>query len=290
MPGPEFRSDAAQSKGRSPDYKNVFWSWYEPRNFGDWIGPFLFRKLLGEEPLFCAKSQHATTDCVFTCGSILRHLKYPDRVTVWGSGIISRTDTYARPKEVLAVRGPETRRSMLKLGYECPEVFGDPAVLLPLFIKRPPKVAGRIGIIPHFIEYADYKKRDWTDMAVIDVCRPVELVATDIASCEMTYSSSLHGVIVSHAFGVPSIWMESSVKLDGDDVKFHDYFASCGTSAAKREPLIYQGTAAADERLALMPSHEGLRRSLMQALPKDWHAIVRRRAAAYGGGGRRRNT
>lgn len=263
MSGQNFR----QVRGQ---HRNIFWSRYEPRNFGDWIGPYLFRRLLGEEPVFCAKNQHATTDCVFTCGSILRHLKHADRVTVWGSGIISRSDTYARPKEVLAVRGPETRQSMVSQGYSCPEIYGDPAVLLPMMIKTPAKQAGRVGIIPHFIEYADYQKQDWQGMDVIDVCRPVEVVATDIASCEMTYSSSLHGVIVSHTFGVPSIWMDSSKKLDGDDVKFHDYFASCGTSSVKRESLLHQGASVADEKLALLPLHDELRRGLIQAFPKDW--------------------
>ena len=72
--------------------RNLFWSWYEPKNFGDWIGPFLFERLSKTRPLYCSRSAQRRTSCLFTAGSIMRHISYPDRVTVWGSGIISRTD------------------------------------------------------------------------------------------------------------------------------------------------------------------------------------------------------
>lgn len=257
--------------------RNIFWSWYEPKNFGDWIGPYLFYRFTGKRPLYCASAIQPKTDCLFAVGSILRHLKHPDCVTVWGSGIISRNDTFARPKKVLAVRGPETREVMLKLGYSCPEVYGDPGVLLPLLIQAPPKKALQIGIIPHFIEYSEYTKVDWKDHKIIDVAKPVEEVALEIASCAMTYSSSLHGLIVSHAFGVPSIWMASSKPLDGDDVKFEDYFASCGVSVAKRNSLLQFSFCAADEALATQPSHDKLRHSLIQAFPKGWKILDDRR-------------
>lgn len=250
--------------------RNIFWSWYEPKNFGDWIGPYLLHRLAGKNPFYCPPDIQPKTDCLFAVGSILRHLKHPDCITVWGSGIISRSDTFARPKKVLAVRGPETREVMLKLGYSCPEIYGDPGVLLPLLIQAPPKQVGKIGIIPHFIEYAEYKEADWKNYKIINVARPVEEVASEIASCEMTYSSSLHGLIVSHAFGVPSVWMTSSKPLDGDDVKFEDYFASCGVSVAKRESLLQSSFCAADEALATLPSHDKLRHSLIQAFPKGW--------------------
>ena len=49
-----------------------------------------------------------------------------------------------------------------------------------------------------------------------------------ICSCEYTLSSSLHGVIVSHAYNIPSIWCKISDKLHGDNVKFYDYFSTVG--------------------------------------------------------------
>jgi hypothetical protein len=160
---------------------------------------------------------------------------------------------------------------MQQLGYECPPTYGDPGVLLPLFIPAPVKRSGKIGIIPHFFEFADYKKSEWKGAKIINVCRPVEAVASEIASCELTYSSSLHGLIVSHAFGVPSIWMASSRPLEGDDIKFEDYFAACDIAAIRRNSLLQMPpSTASDEALATTPAHDGQRRSLIQSLPEGW--------------------
>src|SRR5690606_5368238 len=51
---------------------------------------------------------------------------------VWGAGIIKRNE-HIRKAEFLAVRGPLTRGRILDLGYQCPEVYGDPAILLPFY-------------------------------------------------------------------------------------------------------------------------------------------------------------
>jgi hypothetical protein len=86
----------------------------------------------------------------------------------------------------------------------------------------------------------------------------------------LTYSSSLHGVIVSHAFGVPSIWMASSKPLHGDGVKFDDYFASCNAKAKMRASLLDKPPSPADEDLATLPLHDELRSALIGSLPRGW--------------------
>lgn len=245
----------------------LFWSWYEPRNFGDWIGPYLFEAITGLTPLFCPREKIARFGCIMTVGSVLRHLIGDDCVVVWGSGIISGGDMFKRPREVRAVRGPLTRRRMVDLGYECPEIYGDPAILMPLFFS-PERKARRhaIGVIPHFVDRHLFSER--SDCLIIDPTRSVDRVVEDIVSCELTISSSLHGLIVSHAYGIPSVWVRPVNRIDGDDSKFRDYFLSVGLDPS---PLTYrayeEGRGAALGRSATLPSHRPLIEPLLHSCP-----------------------
>lgn len=247
--------------------KLLFWSWYEPRNFGDWIGPYLYEAATGSPPLFCPRERISQFGCVMAVGSILRHLITDDRVIVWGSGIMSGSDAFKRPKKILAVRGPLTRRRVTALGYECPEVYGDPAILLPQCYK--PARSLRlypIGVIPHFVDRRLFCSRG--DLLVIDPTRPIDRVIEHIVSCKITFSSSLHGVIVSHAYGVPSVWIRSVNPIDGDDTKFRDYFQSVGLDP---QPVVLRSYESRDlaalESVATLPSHLPLLKPLANSCP-----------------------
>ena len=67
-------------------------------------------------------------------------------------------------------------------------------------------------------------------MLVINLLEPnVEIVLENFNSCEVTISSSLHGLIVSHTYNIPSLWYHLNDKpLYGDNIKFDDYFSSVG--------------------------------------------------------------
>lgn len=208
--------------------ERLFWSVYEPRNFGEWVGPYLYRAIAGREPTFARPSNRDLRTVYTAAGSILRHTA--ENCVVWGSGIISRSDAFPRPHRVLAVRGPHTRRRMHALGYECPAVYGDPAILLPHFYEPAGEVRRRLGVIPHFTDLDRARELfAGTDTPVIDVTQPVERVVDDIASCEAVASSSLHGIIVAHAYGVPASWVEFSDNLHGDGVKFADHYEGAGS-------------------------------------------------------------
>lgn len=212
--------------------EGIFWSKYEPKNFGDWIGPYLYVKITGREPFFQRTSRHFQT--IFSVGSILRKISSPNSAIVWGSGIISQKDLFLPPKEIIAVRGKYTREHCLKLGIPCPEVYGDPGILLPKFFEphgREKKYA--LGIIPHFRDFKicntifeNYRE----DFRVIDVTRPIETVISEINRCEACISSSLHGLIISHSYGIPCGWVKfvdgNNSNIDGDDIKYFDYFSA----------------------------------------------------------------
>ena len=57
-----------------------------------------------------------------------------------------------KPKKILSVRGPLTRKRLLELDYECPETYGDSGMILPYFYYPEIKKKYKLGIIPHYID------------------------------------------------------------------------------------------------------------------------------------------
>lgn len=201
-------------------------------NYGDLLGKYLVEKISGKKVVWCKPSVFSFYDffnpIYVTIGSILTHVN--KKCVVWGSGIISKE--YAiKEARFLAVRGPQTRNHLLKLGLEVPEVYGDPALLLPYYYQPKIEKDYAIGIIPH---YNDFKKvndfyTDKPNVLLIDLMtNDVESTTNRILKCEKIVSSSLHGIIVAHAYGIPAVWQKFSNDVFGDDIKYQDYFESVG--------------------------------------------------------------
>lgn len=166
---------------------------------------------------------------VIVCiGSVLQYCKM-HTIIVWGAGIINNS-TELRKCKIVAVRGFYTVQRLKELGYDTPKVVGDPAVLLPLVYPKTSKKKYFLGVIPHHIHYDDIVKKELNEnIIVINLLDPIELIISQINMCEQTISTSLHGLIVSHSYGIPSLWVSlenSKRKLVGDNVKFNDYFSS----------------------------------------------------------------
>lgn len=209
--------------------RNLFWACRDENNFGDLIGPYLFHKMTGKNPIYCQARFPTLAKTYFTVGSILHHVRRPDVAVVWGSGIIQRNSDFAKPARIHAVRGPHTRERCLSLGYDCPNVFGDPAILMPRYYKPQTHKRFEVGIVPHMVDYrriANTVKE--AEVSVIDVCQPVETVIEEINKCELIIASSLHGMILAHAYGIKAAYTKYSDHLKGDGVKFLDYLESFG--------------------------------------------------------------
>ena len=212
----------------------------KPGNLGDVLTPVLLERL-GYAPRWTPQIAAK----VLATGSIIRFARAGQ--TVWGSGAMRATDRPDPRARYLAVRGPLTRRAVLKAGGSCPEVYGDPALLLPELVNGPVPKVHDLGLVPHYVDRAIVAGLHPNEHR-IDVLRadPLEVVR-EIRQCRAVVSSSLHGVIVAHAFGIPAAWVRWSDKLSGDDTKFHDYAASVGWAAvpcpdlASAEPTLPSG-------------------------------------------------
>ena len=111
--------------------------------------------------------------------------------------------------------------------------YGDPALLLPLYYQ--PKTINKkfkLGIIPHVIDqqhpFVLNIRQNHPDVLIIDLgnYRKWTDVIDQICSCEQIASSSLHGLIVSDAYGIPNCWIELTGNISGGYFKFYDYASS----------------------------------------------------------------
>jgi hypothetical protein len=204
--------------------------WYTGQeNFGDWITPYLVKRITGREVTTMTDSAVAHGPAVLAAGSIMR-LCGPTTI-VWGSGIRDRDQHISAGKLVRSVRGPLTRQRVLDVGGECPPIYGDPALLLPRFYSPSTGPKYALGIIPHVSQYRRVRElfNNEADVAIVDLSTTdIEGVVDEIAACEYVVSSSLHGIIVSNAYGIPVRWIKFDNNIRGDDTKFYDHFASIG--------------------------------------------------------------
>lgn len=199
-------------------------------NYGDLLGKYLVEKISGKEVVWTKPRAFSFSDffspIYVTIGSILTHVN--SKCIVWGSGIVSREFPVKNAK-FLAVRGPQTRNHLLDLGYEVPEIYGDPAILLPRYYNPQIEKEYKLGIVPHYADFEavkDFYQNDGSILIIDLMTNNVETTTDQFLKCEKIVSSSLHGIIVAHAYGIPAVWQKFSNRIFGDDIKFRDYFES----------------------------------------------------------------
>ncbi len=181
---------------------------------------------------------------------------------VWGSGFLSdddalgllhwgkaRNECLRPPLKVLAVRGPLTREKLRCMGVPCPHVFGDPALLMPMFYAPPRRKEYQLGVVPHWTERglpAVQKLQREEGVKLIDTvfsrfscsdhARYFRFI-DDICSCERIVSSSLHGIVTADAYGIPANWIRLTHARDGEVFKYRDYFAAAGRARCEAIPV-----------------------------------------------------
>ena len=217
-------------------------------NFGDDLNLYLLsalskRKIVFYDYSIVCKLFHKKR--ILAIGSILGEW-IDNNCIIWGAG--SQLDCECAPHVnpiIKAVRGPKTRDWLIKSGMQCPETYGDPALLLPRIYKPNITTRNNIGIIPHILDenseelsiFLEHHK----NIKVISLkgYRKWKDVINELCSCQMIISSSLHGLILSDAYNIPNIWVKIKYSLGGKDYfKYNDYFASVGRTETQPIDII----------------------------------------------------
>lgn len=200
------------------------------RNWGDALNVSLIKHLSGKKIINSSEIYKTTGVKVYSViGSVLDNLSTPN-VHIWGSGILdSESRIIVPPKRVYAVRGPKTREHLLKHGISCPEIYGDPALLFPRFYNPQIDKKYELGIVPHLREKNTAELnvfRNMPGVCIVDVESGVRAFVDALKSCKHIASSSLHGLIAADAYNIPSVWIKLTDRLNGNGIKFIDYFTS----------------------------------------------------------------
>ena len=192
---------------------------------------------------------------------------------IWGAGLQSANDIpRQKPKKVCAVRGPLTAAALNENGIDAPSIFGDPVLLLPKYYDAKPEPKRyKVGIVAHRKDFHDPLVAKFTndpDILIINMRDCTNRIVDKIASCDGIISTSLHGVIVADAYGVPSAWGRVSERIPGGFFKYKDYYLSIGDP--QNEPDIYFGESTTKSDLISAPRRRTLNidlDSLYQACP-----------------------
>jgi pyruvyltransferase len=163
---------------------------------------------------------------LLTVGSILHFAKDGD--IIWGSGRNGRT---VKGKhrftnlDVRMVRGPLTHKFLREMGVHTPELYGDPGLLVghffPELYRRKSSKIHEVTVIPNMNDPLPLAR----GLKITKPTGPIMKVLDDISLSKMVISSSLHGIIVAEALGIPVRVLRSSTE---PDFKYEDYFRGTG--------------------------------------------------------------
>lgn len=202
----------------------VYW-WKGVPNFGDALTPALLRRFSRLE----AEYSPIRDAQLVSTGSVLEHIPPFWSGCIVGSGRLrenSRLSLGSGSPTVMAIRGPLSAR-----GIKGTFALGDPGLLADELVTVETKRYA-LGIVPHWsdTELATDPRFARYNPKIIDPRGdPLDVIRT-IGECRKIVASSLHGIIVADAFGIPRRF-EYTPRFDreGGTFKFRDYSASIRT-------------------------------------------------------------
>lgn len=222
--------------------------WEKGENFGDYLSKIIVGKIAKN---YGFSKMKESSNKILAVGSILHFARTDD--IIWGSGIngkIALDKLKFTNLDIKALRGPLTQEVLKKMNIHTPDIFGDPALLMPtLFpnLKYTP-IKNKITIIPNLNEYEECLKITPKTYNLISPLRHWTFVFKEILSSEIVYTSSLHGLIICEAFKVPVALFkpfggETMFKyedyLEGTNRKLNKVPQSFNTSLKQKDGIVF---------------------------------------------------
>lgn len=206
-------------KNKTIKIVKAFW-WDRHPNFGDLLTELILPHY-NIAPIIVAPEKAQ----LFAIGSVIEMSPEDFSGYFWTSGKMHGDRVTPRPQaKFLAARGTKTQAA---LGLPDSLPLGDGGLLISKVLPARPST-GKVGFIPHFTHHEASFTSELTDLlgedgVFIDVTQSPQKVAEEISSCTAVFSTSLHGVILADAYGVPTCWALPEPVLNGGDHKFYDY-------------------------------------------------------------------
>lgn len=208
-------------------YRPLHVFYFDIPNFGDAINPYLFGKVTGRTVVRCEKPSYK--EHVIGVGSIAN---WANRFSIIiGAGLADKNDKICNLSRISLLRGPISADIARTCGNKSNFFVGDPVLALPKISSFKRNKNCDIGIIPHYVDYDKTKalmENTNSSIRLIDIRLPLKEFMHEVLSCRNIISSSLHGMIVSDAYGIPNIKVKIGDSVLGDGTKFEDYFLSVG--------------------------------------------------------------
>jgi hypothetical protein len=231
-------------------------AWWDSKNFGDALNPYIFWAL-GTKVSYA----QANTADTLALGSVMERVFkgahtfketnfIQEPINIWGSGVhfesglhieqpnIELPEVFIRPTKFLAVRGKVSKKRVEDmLGYNLPNnlALGDPGLLMNRIIKGSKNKKYELGIIAHFHDksspFIQQIKNKIPNSTIIDVeSDPVNFIKR-LTQCKAIISTAMHPIIVADSYNIPNLWISTGNKKISS-YKWNDYYSVFNISQA----------------------------------------------------------
>lgn len=230
------------------------------KNVGDNISPKIV-EFVADKFNVDLNKEVSETKHLYAVGSIIT--AGAQDCTVWGSGLLNTTilnRLNKRKLDIRAVRGPLTRVILIDRGFSVPEVYGDPALLTPLFYNPTVEKKYKVSVVTHMNENNESFPKEVHQINI--VTDDYKEFVDEIKASELVISSSLHGIIFAESYGVSAVML----RPNGDLFKYFDYYYSTGRYSF---PITETVKEALSVKPLEIPDFEDLQNNLLNAFPVD---------------------